>query len=317
MEMLPEGAGLKEVEDVGLLPLVKILQTGMVSLTAIGVNEMPDLWVNNAHTAYEKFCRKFWPWHKDDPEATFRSYDDNSTDKKVKFNELDDGSRCVYGSAYVSMLQIQNIKRNYSHLFSDKQFELYLHSIIGHINIISAFELEIAKYAFWEMSPNEMNQLPNNIRIRRKDIKYNFTKVKSTLDKCREFAFDAAMDIHWLSGANLAEDLNLSINIDGRKLKLDNWVGTNDHKLYRISRDIHSVYHDGSNMKRMSVTREYELSSSLYWQTVDSYANGIMRFRNQQGDRSTTDLLQRIDSSVQYIESELMKSFDQSGPKGP
>ena len=45
------------------------------------------------------------------------------------------------------------------------------------------------------------------------DIKYNFTKVKSTLDKCREFAFDAAMDIHWLSGANLAEDLNLSINI--------------------------------------------------------------------------------------------------------
>lgn len=305
MEMLNDNSSLQEVEEVGLLPLVNILKTGLVSLTAIGVNEMPDLRVPEACAAYERFCRMFWSGHKNDQEATSRAYDETNTAKKVDFNCLEDGARCTYGPAYVSIMQIHNIQLNYKHETPEKQFELYLYSIISLLGVISAFELEIAKYAFWDISSKEINQLSDDVRIRRKDIKENFTKVKSSMAKCKEFAFDAAMDIHWLSGANFAEDLNVYLDIDGKRLRLDNWVGTNDHKLYRISRDIFSVYHDGSNMKRLAVTREDELSSSTYWQNVDFYSKSIMEFRNKEHHRGINGLLDRIDKAVQYVEDEL------------
>jgi len=307
MEMLSENADLREVEEVGLLPLVNFLNAGLVALTAIGINEMPDCRVERAKQAYELFCRKFWIGQQDDPLATHRYYDKNSTQKKIKFCELNDGARTVYGSSYISMLLIQKIKLKYKKLSPEKQFEFYIYGMINFINIISAFELEIAKYAFWKLSDKEINELPENIKRRRKDIKENFTKLKSTLDKCKEFAFDAAMDLHWLSSANFAEDLNLEIEIYGKKYKLDNWVGTNDHKLYRISIDIHSVYFEESKSKRMAVTREKYLDNFPYWKNVDLISENILKTRMHQTINTVENLTNNIDIAVNYLENEISK----------
>jgi hypothetical protein len=133
----------------------------------------------------------------------------------------------------------------------------------------------------------EINQLSPRVKKRRKDIKENFAKVKNNISKCREFAFDSAMDLHWLSGANLSEDLGHNIDINGTRLKLDNWLGTNDHKLYRISRDIYSTFHDNSTMKRLVITRERGLDSTLYWRNVDRISNDILRYRYTSGYTDT------------------------------
>ena len=82
MEELPDNASIEDVKAVGLLPLVEFLQLGSVSLTAIGVDEMPDWRVQKAMESYQKFCQKFWPGHKDDVEATFRNFDPESVNKK-------------------------------------------------------------------------------------------------------------------------------------------------------------------------------------------------------------------------------------------
>ncbi|WP_323942917.1 hypothetical protein [Aeromonas hydrophila] len=311
MEDLTEESTIKDVEAVGLLPLYEILQKGMVSLTCIGINEMPDWRVRNAHAAYERFCRKFWPGHKDDKDATYREYNPECKERKVKFCELPDGARCVYGGAYVSILQIQNIHHSYPDTTPENRFEIYLHSMIGLLGIVSGFELEIAKWAFWELNKKEINQLVPSVKQRRKDIRENFAKVKGDISKCREFAFDSAMDLHWLSGANLSEDLGHDIDINGTRLKLDNWIGTNDHKLYRISRDIHSTFHDNSTMKRLVITRERELESNLYWRNVDRISKDILNYRYHTGYADFDDILAKIDKAVSHIEGELIRKFDE------
>ncbi|WP_096911545.1 MULTISPECIES: hypothetical protein [Acinetobacter] len=311
MEELTEDATVRDVEAVGLLPLYEILQNGMISLTCIGINEMPDWRVKNAEIAYERFCRKFWPGHKNDKEATRRKYDPESKERKVKFAELSEGARSVYGIAYVAILQIQNIHHNYSSITPEKRFEIYLHSMIGLLNIVSGFELEIAKWAFWELNMQEINQLTPTIKERRRDIRENFAKVKNTISKCQEFAFDAAMDLHWLSGANFSEDFGHDIEINGTRLKLDNWIGTNDHKLYRISRCIHSTYYENSTMKRLAITREKELSSNLYWRNVDEISKEILSYRYHKGYSVDNKLLIKIDMAVTHIEKKLVEKFSE------
>lgn len=311
MESLTEAATIEDVEKVGLLPLYRLLNEGAVALSGIGVHEMPEWRVSTAHQAYERFCSKFWPAHKDDIEATWRAYDDAAPVQRVIFTQLDDGSRLVFGYAYCAFLHIQNIKLNHSNCSPEDQFSTYLHGMITMLDMVSAFELEIAKYAFWRLTKKEINQLLPAIKQRRKDIIENFAKPKSTYEKCKSSAFDSAMDLFWLSGANVS-DLRGGIEIEGRKLKIDNWVGTNDHKLYRISRDIHSIPFDGATMKRLATTRENELAVSQYWMNVDGLSKELLRHRHDRGHSKIHNLLQRIDNSVNHLERNIELFFEEN-----
>ncbi|EOV2221028.1 TPA: hypothetical protein L3996_002513 [Pseudomonas aeruginosa] len=306
MEELPANPTLAEAEAVGLLPLVEILQSAPVALTPMGIHEMPDRYVENARRAYESFCATFWPTHKDDADATYRTIDENSTDRWVDFTKLSDGARCTYGGAYVALLQMQNIQKTYPSFAPEKKFELYIHSMISMLDLISAFELEIAKYAFWSTSDININRLPKRIITRRADIKENFTKLKSTSSKCKRSAFNGAMDIYWLSGANLSEYFGAKIKTSVGELTLDNWVGTNDVKLFRICEDLHSVPHNDSKTMRFSTTREPELTALPYWQNVDRLSRDVMLYRYENGYQSLEDtLLPRIDLAVKHLHEEL------------
>ncbi|WP_370607113.1 hypothetical protein [Pantoea ananatis] len=309
MEELSPTSTLDDVERVGLLPLVDLLQNGEVSLTAIGVNEMPDLWVKKSITAYHNFCNLFWPGHVDDPDATSRKYDPTSKKSKVCFKELSDDARTTLGMHYISMLQIQNIKINYASHSPEEKLEIYINSMIGFINIISAYELEIAKYAFWEIDSNTINRLPSKISKRRKYIKQNFYRNGSSLDKCRWHAFDAAMDLHWLIGANFSEDLEAKIRINNKNYKIDHWVGTNDHKLYHIAQDIHHIYHEKSTLKALSMAREKELSEFQYWKNVDNISSNILNFRRKSLPNISEEYTDKIDLAVNIIERDLYNYF--------
>lgn len=311
MEQLQADSTIEDIERVGLLPLVKILEVSpFISLTAIGINEMPDKHVAKSMNAYQLFCQKFWPNHKDDKEATFRSFDESSIDRKVEFRKLPNGARCVYGTSYISMLQVQNIKLNHADKSPEEQFELYIYSMITMLDVLSAFDMEIAKYCFWAPTSNEINQLPELVQQRRRDIKNNFAKVGADIDKCRWLAFDAAMDIHWLSGSNYAEDLGVTLDIDGCKFAIDNWVGTNDHKLFNICKDIHWVFSQGSNMKLLAVKREDEMYAYSYWKFVDQKSKDIVKYRRTKGYNDVDNLLNRVDESVDYIEGELNSYYN-------
>ncbi|EOY5417924.1 hypothetical protein ACP6OW_002428 [Cronobacter turicensis] len=310
MEELSATSTLEDVQRVGLLPLVDLLHTGNICLTAIGVNEMPDVWVEKSMAAYQNFCYRFWPGHTDDPEATFRNYTPENKEKKICFQELSAEARTVYGLHYISMLQIQNIKLNYAHLSPEQRFEVYLYSIIAFIDMISAYDMEIAKYAFWDIDSNTINQLPENIHTRRKYIKENFYKNGSNLDKCRWYAFDAAMDLHWLTGANFSEDIGSFISLNGVKFETEHWIGTNDKKLHYISQDIHHIYHEGSTMKALCSCRENEMTKFPYWKTVDSISEHVLLFRKHSKKTVNPNITQLIDVAVEKIENDLQDFFN-------
>jgi hypothetical protein len=309
MEELPVKPSRAAAEAVGLLPLVEFLQSAPgVALTSMGTHEMPENRVAKAKWAYENFCSAFWPGHRDDVEASHRKFDEDSTDRWVEFMELSEGARCVYGPAYVALLQMQNIRRTYPSLSPEEKFEAYLHSMAGMLDLVSAFELEIAKYAFWEISHVDINRLPDRVRERRADIKENFTKQQSTVSKCKRAAFNGAMDLHWLSGSNLSEDLGATIKTDVGEFALDNWVGTNDLKLYRICRDLHSTPHEESKTMRFVHTRESVLEALPYWRNVDRLSRDVMLYRHASGYRSLDKtLLSNVDAAVKHLEGELRK----------
>ncbi len=308
MEKLPPNPSLENAEELGLLPLVHILENAPIALSATGVTEMPDRYVAGAKRAYERFCTAFWPNHRDDIEATNREYDESSKDQWVEFSTLSEGARCTYGLAYISLLQMQNIQRTYLSQSPEEKFEIYLHSMVGMLDLVSAFELEIAKYAFWNISDIDINRLPERVRVRRGDIKENFTKLKSSVTKCKRSAFNGAMDLHWLSGSNLSEDLGATIRTSQGEFVLDNWVGTNDVKLYRICRDLHSVPLENSTMKGFCLSREPALEELSYWRDVDRMSRDVLLHRKTAGYRVLDDgLAGKIDAAVQYIEKELLK----------
>lgn len=308
MERLPQDANIEDAAAVGLLPLVRILQSAPVALSAIGINEMPDRYVAGARRAYEQFCATFWPGHKNDAAATHRVIATNSDEKNIEFSALDEGSRSTYGPAYVALLQMQNIRRTYSSLSSTEQFDAYIHSMIGMLDVISAFELELAKYAFWRPAQEDLDRLPAVIHQRRSDIKDNFTHLQGTVAKCKRAAFNSAMDLHWLSGANMSEEIGILLDVDSDRLVVDQWVGTNDIKLYRISNDMHSVRFENSNLKRFASMREPELAEQKYWQDVDRRANDILSFRMNRCE-GVRNLLERIDRSVRDIEANLLTAL--------
>ncbi|WP_220348422.1 hypothetical protein [Alkalilimnicola ehrlichii] len=113
--------------------------------------------------------------------------------------------------------------------------------------------------------------------------------------------------MHWLSGANLSEDLGTTLKVGNLELAVDNWVGTNDIKLYRISRDIHSVPREGSTMKVLAFSREPELEASAYWRSIDRMALDVLLHRKQVGYGEVDQLLERIDGAVAHLEEQLLK----------
>lgn len=300
MERLPDNPTVEDAEKVGLLDLVKILQSAPIALSMMGVVEMPVCKVKEAKLAYERFCASFWPGHNNDTEASNGS-NKSKSNEGLEFTELSDNARSCHGIAYVALLQIQHIHMKYSDLAPEKKFETYIYSMTSMLDLISSFELEIAKYAFWDLSSNDINMLPEQIRMRRKDIKENFTAIQNSFFKRKHFALNGAMDLYWLNGSNLSEDSGLTLKTGDTQLVVDNWVGTTDNKLYRIAKDIHSVFYDGSTMKRLFSSREPELLSSQYWQEVDAIAENVLAYRERVGYGIRDQHLTRIDNAIRHI----------------
>ena len=248
---------------------------------------------------------KFWPGHKDDMEATERNYDPSSNSKKIQFQGLSEGYRAALGCSYVSLLQIQNIRATFPLLSPVEKFQAHMYSLTHMLDFVSAFELEIAKYAYWNIDYKELAKFPQTVQQRHKDIKDNFSKKQKSINKCREFALNGAMDLHWLTGSKMAEDLEVYIQVDGKRMLIDNWVGTNDHKLFRISQDIHSVYSNGSSLKKLAVTRERELSTHSYWKAVDAFSDYILEYRSKRIKNEYLNLLDNIDNAVNHLEKNL------------
>lgn len=304
MESLTENSTLDDVDEVGLYPLYRILnECPNVLLASLGTIEMPGSKVSYANYSYELFCKKFWENSLNTPDAIYRDF--NELEKKVEFSNLVENSQQVIGLFYLPFLLIQNILKKYKNKSPKVKFEYYLHGIIYYLDMISAFELEIAKYAFWDLTDKEIMQLPDSIRERRKFIRKNFTKEQSSFVKCKQFCINAAMDSFWLRAIAFGCDKKEHIGNDF--YITDHFLATNDDKLNFIAKDIFPVrrYCDSFGYT-FSVTRENELISSAYWSEVDKLSNEILLSRKYSNQESKyEEKSKKLSFFIKEIENEL------------
>ena len=200
---------------------------------------------------------------------------------------------------------IQNILKKYKNKSPKVKFEYYLYGIIYYLDMISAFELEIAKYAFWDLTDKEIMQLPESIRKRRKLILKNFTKEQSNFEKCKQFCINAAMDSFWLKAIAFGCDKKEHIGNDF--YITDHFLATNDDKLHFIAKDISPVRESGGSFGyRLLVTRENQLSSSAYWSEVDKLSDEILSSRKYSNQESKyEEKSKKLSFFIKEIENEL------------
>ncbi|MFU2048192.1 hypothetical protein [Avibacterium gallinarum] len=303
MERLTEESTLDDVKDVGLYPLYRLLnECPNVAMAALGVQEMPTCYVSNARKAYNLFCEKFWRGHQDDPLATDKSIIEN--EGKFIFSNLSLNEKKALGPFYLPYLLIQQIYKSDFGVPGIKKFEKYLHGISYYLDAISGFEMEVAKYAFWDIEEKEIHKLPEEIRNRRKRIKNNFCKEKNTLESIQASAMNAAMDTYWIRCIGFGTDQKEKLP-NGYTIS-EHWLATNDDKLYVIANDIKPIKTSQGFGYFLETVREPELLKFDYWNEVDKLANNLLEARKFQ--QNQFDLkIETIEKSVLEIEAEIKK----------
>lgn len=303
MERLNDQSTLDDVREVGLYPLYRLLnECPNIVMTALGLNEMPGRYISNARKSYNLFCEKFWKGHQDDPLATNKIIIEN--EKQFIFSNLTPDEKKALGIFYLPYLLIQQIYKSDSDTSGIKKFEKYLYGVSFYLDMISSFEMEIAKYAFWDIREKEIHNLPEKIRNRRKRIKNNFCKERNSWESIQASAMNAAMDTYWIRcigfGTEQKEKLPNGYTIS------EHWLATNDDKLYIIANDIKPIKTAQGFGYRLETIREPELLEFSYWNEVDKLANIFLETRKFQKNQFELKI-ENIEKSIVEIETEIKK----------
>lgn len=314
MEKLNENSTLEDVKNLGLYPLYLILkESPNIYLCPLGVHEMPGSRIAEARRGYELFCKKFWPTHINDPRATSLIYD--GAQDEINFHDLSEDKKYIYGSWYLTYLLIQKIIHCYHSETPVNKFTHYIYGIIYYLDTISAFELEVAKYAFWDISEKELHNLPEEIRDRRQVFKKNFTKSftesRSNFEKTKKSCMNAAVDtfhlmaIQLLSSNSIQEDLG-----NGYKIT-EHLLATTDEKLYKSANVVTPIPISKEFGYSVEIKREEELKKFEYWRTVDDISKNILQDRMLAGYNIMPEQkFSMISKSIIEIEKDLETFFN-------
>lgn len=301
---------IDDVKQLGLFPLVDLLNAfpkAPILMTPIGVLEMPNRYHKGAKGAFERFCQQFWSTSTDDPKGTQLEKTEGA-DIKLEFQYFTPLAKQMYGMSYLPFLLIQEILCCHSEETAMQKLERYVYGVIHYLDMISGFELEIAKYAFWELTEQEVHELPETLRERRQNLKRNFYKKQNALEKCKAFSLNAAMDKFWLNPIYVnhqhPEKLDYGYTVT------QHWFVTLDQKLYKTANDITSLLSpSGSYGHAIAVVRENEMRTSDYWKAADKFTDNLLKERKLSNINALEKKLGSIERSVIEINKSLEKYF--------
>lgn len=306
MEKINENSTVDDLKTLGLHPLYRLLnESPNVFLCPFGIIEMPGVKVNMAKKGYELFCEKFWPSHINDENQTGLVYDKNQL--KMDIHDLSDDAQYVR-SIYLSYLLMQQILHRHKDKSGVKKFEYYIYGAIHYLDVISAFELEIAKYAFWDIKEKELHNLPKEILTRRKNLKKNFTQLSNSIDKTKANCLNATMDTIWLRAGQLLSQKNNHEELKNGYRISEHWLATVDKKLYQSAQDIISIPTPLGFGYFISIYREKEMKNLDYWRQVDSISDNLLLDRRNK-HKNYEEKINNISKCIKEIEDDLGQYF--------
>jgi len=303
-KVVKNGNKWSSVKMQGLHNFVKLLEkcpSGSICISpGLALNEMPPELAQQALDAFEEFCSVHLPGFRDTPNCTRVKYNG----KKENYGYLDlslDGQATI-ALPFISILFLNLVdKKSSSKSFG--KFKEYFDLIESKIDVLSATEIEIAKYCFAEPPADCRETIELRKQIRHNFLKTSDGKAPKNSDEVLAIAFNGACDIILLHSANLLDTNGL----DG--VEQDSWIATKDKKLVDFCNIFHHVNHDGEAGKYAARTEHPEHAKDPYWMQVDTEFK-LRHFRRlaHHVDRET-DIIGMVDVAKDAMR-EIEQAFD-------
>ena len=259
-KVVKEGNKWSSVKKYGLNNLVKLLKRcpphSVCISPGFALSEMPPAAANQSRIFYENFCAKHLRGFVDAPNSLRTHFRETSRD--YGFKDLPLEARGVLAIPFVSILYLNLIyyKKEGSPI---KKFKTYLDKIESTIDILSATEIEIAKYCFSEIESGEQEILNLRKNIRANFIKTGREKRPKNANEVLKIGFNGACDIGLLTSANVNDQNGLDNVIQ------DSWIATGDKKLAAFSDVFHHVNVDGEAGKYAASSTIGGDGKNQYW----------------------------------------------------
>ncbi|HAV3540695.1 Uncharacterised protein [Acinetobacter baumannii] len=268
--IVKNGNKWSDIRDYGLGNLVKLLQKcppkSICLSPALALKEMPPQRAANAKIAYEEFCAKYLGFG-DTPNSTNKSYE--GTYDEYGFKDLSISAQQVLAIPYLSFLYLNYVYRFIKGSPLDR-FKAYIDLIEEKVDVLSATELEIAKYCFYDLT--DITDKSTKVFIQKiRENSVNFVPYKknprlpNSSTQLQKTAFNAANDVHLLQAANMGDGKFL----DG--IKQDCWVATLDKKLASFCTVFHQLNINGEVQPYSVSTLPEAINDLEYWNATHEY----------------------------------------------
>lgn len=302
-KIVKHGNKWSSVKEHGLHNLVKLLQRcppkSICISPGFSLSEMPPGLAENTRIAYDQFCSVHLPGFVDMPDAIRSKYSGKVSE--YGFLDLEPIAQASLSVSFSSLLYLNLVDAKY-HISPIDKFKKYIHFLEKNVDILSAAEVEIAKYCFVN-PPAESRDI---IKIR-KVIRENFLKTKDgklprNASEVMEVAFNGACDIHLLQAANINDSNGIN------NVEQDTWIATKDKKLAAFSEIFHHIKSGKESGKIAASTVMSEHLQDIYWSQVDAEFSGRSKLRRDYHENREIDFFGMIDIAKEAI-SAIGKEF--------
>lgn len=265
-KVVDNGNRWASVKNQGLHNLIKLLQKcppkSISIVPGFALNEMPPELAQQAKVKYELFCAKHLPGFVDTPNCIYSEY--KWEKKNYGFEYLSKEAKTVLAIPFASILYLNLIDKRYKKCKPIDKFRLFLDKLEQKVDILSAVEIESAKYCFAEPPTDCRETIKIRRKIRNNFLKTNEGKLPKNSTEAMNVAFNGACDLHLLQAANVIDQNGL----DG--IEQDSWIATKDKKLAALCSIIHHVNISGEIGKYAAKTIHSEHTKDIYWMLADT-----------------------------------------------
>lgn len=264
-KVVKSGNKWSSLKKYGLHNLVTFLQRcppGSICIApGFALGEMPAEAANRSREFYELFVSAHLHGFVDTPNSIKSTFIDPGENHGFESLPYDAQSFMAIPFACIAYLNL--IDKNQKGKPIEK-FNSFLDCLENKVDILSAAEIEIAKYCFSEPAADCTDLIKIRKKIRRNFLKTNDDKSPKDAQEMISIAFNAASDILLLHSANIAD----KHGIDG--IPQDSWIATRDKKLVEFSNVFHHVNIDGETGKYAAGTLTPEQAKDFFWQQTST-----------------------------------------------
>ncbi len=275
-QVIKNGNDQTSLEKSGLKALINLLERCPAICISPGMafGEMPPELANRAfnYYYYELFCEVHLPSFRDIPNCNHREY----VGKREGYGYLDleFKNQVFLAIPFVSLLYLNLVDKKFAGNPLEK-FKEFLRRVSCDLDLLSAKEIEIAKYCL-AIPPAPCVKTIS----RRKILRNNFLKTKKgknpkNFEEVMAIAFNGACDLSLINFAN-AGDLH---GITG--MKQDVWIATQDQKLVEFTSIFQYINAGSSVGEYVSIDIHPEFENDSYWQSVMKEHQSLIKSREK------------------------------------